>query len=119
MCDCSISQPDNLIRMGQRKPVVTPVAADHKVPNGALLTDDKSHNVVGEMNNNVDSAAMTSNSDAMPRQQAGQENASTSAPFRPEIRWPDLIVQIFLHVGALYGISLVLSMRWITLVWCK
>lgn len=41
-------------------------------------------------------------------------------PFIPNFRWPDLIVQIFLHVGALYGLVFQFySIRFYTLIWCK
>lgn len=43
-----------------------------------------------------------------------------NAPFIPQIRWPDLIAQIFLHVGALYGLLFQFySIKFYTLIWCK
>lgn len=51
------------------------------------------------------------------------DNASataTSEIFEPKIRWPDLIVQIFLHVGAIYGfLFLFWSIKFYTFLWCK
>lgn len=41
-------------------------------------------------------------------------------PFKPNIRWPDLVVQIFLHTGALYGfLFLFWSIKIYTFLWCK
>lgn len=41
-------------------------------------------------------------------------------PFIPKIRWPDLCAQIFLHVGALYGLIFHLyAIKLYTLIWCK
>lgn len=43
-----------------------------------------------------------------------------NTPFIPQIRWPDLIAQIFLHVGALYGLLFQFySIKFYTLIWCK
>lgn len=39
--------------------------------------------------------------------------------YNPSIRWPDLVVQIFLHVGAAYGLFLILYCRYYTWMWCK
>lgn len=40
--------------------------------------------------------------------------------FVPRFRWPDLIVQIFLHVGALYGLLFQFySIKFFTMIWCK
>lgn len=43
-----------------------------------------------------------------------------NVPFIPQFRWPDLIVQICLHVGALYGLLFQFySIKFYTLIWCK
>lgn len=43
-----------------------------------------------------------------------------NVPFIPQFRWPDLIVQIFLHVGAIYGLLFQFySIKFYTLIWCK
>lgn len=39
--------------------------------------------------------------------------------FVPAIRWPDLIAQIFLHAGALYGICLLPYVSWWTILWSR
>lgn len=43
-----------------------------------------------------------------------------NVPFIPKFRWPDLIVQIFLHTSALYGLLFQFySIKFYTLIWCK
>lgn len=39
--------------------------------------------------------------------------------FVPAIRWPDLIAQIFLHVGAIYGICFLPYVSWWTILWSE
>ncbi len=39
--------------------------------------------------------------------------------FKPEIRWPDLIVQTFLHTGAVYGLFLLFYIKFFTVLWSK
>lgn len=43
-----------------------------------------------------------------------------AATFKPKIRWPDLIAQLFLHIGAVYGLIFQFyAIRFYTLVWCE
>lgn len=44
---------------------------------------------------------------------------SIDTEFVPSIRWPDLMAQIFLHGGALYGICLMPYASWWTILWSK
>lgn len=39
--------------------------------------------------------------------------------FKPDIRWPDLIVQTFLHTGAVYGLLLLFYIKFYTFIWSK
>lgn len=39
--------------------------------------------------------------------------------FKPAIRWPDLIVQTFLHTGAVYGLFLLLHIKFFTFLWSE
>lgn len=40
--------------------------------------------------------------------------------FRPQLRWPDLCAQIFLHAGAIYGLVFQFyTIKFYTLIWCK
>lgn len=54
----------------------------------------------------------------------GGESQKSSIPkydkiddWRGEIRWPDLIVQIFLHAGAVYGLYLCFYVKYVTILW--
>lgn len=41
-------------------------------------------------------------------------------PFIPQIRWPDLVAQLFLHVGAVYALVFhMYAIKFYTLIWCK
>ncbi|XP_039969009.1 acyl-CoA desaturase [Bactrocera tryoni] len=42
---------------------------------------------------------------------------SDEIEYNPQIRWPDLIAQVFLHTGALYGIYLLFQARFYTILW--
>ncbi|XP_067619742.1 acyl-CoA Delta-9 desaturase [Eurosta solidaginis] len=46
-----------------------------------------------------------------------QTNALDGAEYNPQIRWPDLIAQVFLHVGALYGLFLLFQAKFYTILW--
>lgn len=40
--------------------------------------------------------------------------------FRPQLRWPDLIAQLFLHTGAIYGLVFQFyTIKFYTIIWCK
>lgn len=39
--------------------------------------------------------------------------------WKPQIRWPDTIVQIFLHAGFVYGLFLLFSVKFYSILWCK
>lgn len=40
--------------------------------------------------------------------------------YEPKIRWPDLCAQLFLHVGAIYGLIFQFyAIKFYTLLWCK
>lgn len=42
-------------------------------------------------------------------------------PFNPQIRWPDLIAQVFIHAGSLYGLYYLITLKakLYTYIWCK
>lgn len=44
---------------------------------------------------------------------------NTGVEFKPDIRWPDLIVQTFLHTGAVYGLFLLFYINFFTFLWSK
>lgn len=41
--------------------------------------------------------------------------------FKAQIRWPDLIAQLFIHVGSLYGLYFLITLRakFYTYLWCE
>lgn len=41
--------------------------------------------------------------------------------FKPKIRWPDLIAQVFVHGGALYGLYYLITLQaaFLTYIWCE
>lgn len=86
--------------------VATPVPA----PSAARTTTDRHRSGVHKKSSDVDVCERTSLEATV--QPADEE-------FVPKIRWPDLGAQIFLHAGALYGVWLLPSVRWWTLVWSK
>lgn len=45
--------------------------------------------------------------------------ASSEIEYNPQIRWLDLIAQVFLHGGALYGVYLLFQAKFYTLLWGK
>ncbi|XP_068153051.1 acyl-CoA Delta-9 desaturase [Drosophila tropicalis] len=51
------------------------------------------------------------------KQQEATVNAEEEEEFKPQIRWPDLIAQTFLHSGALYGAYLLFYAKLYTFLW--
>jgi stearoyl-CoA desaturase (Delta-9 desaturase) len=49
------------------------------------------------------------------------QETSDKVEFIPRIRWPDLIAQVFIHVGAVYGLFYLITFKAVvyTYVWCK
>lgn len=47
--------------------------------------------------------------------------ATITTEFTPQIRWPDLIVQMFIHFGFLYGLYYLITFnaKFYTYIWCK
>lgn len=49
-----------------------------------------------------------------------EQHNPNSSEFKPQIRWPDLCAQLFLHVGAIYGLLFQFyKIKFLTLIWCK
>lgn len=45
---------------------------------------------------------------------------TTDVKYTPRIRWPDLMAQIFVHFGGIYGVYLMfVSAQLATTLWCK
>ncbi|KAH8246958.1 hypothetical protein KR032_005050 [Drosophila birchii] len=51
------------------------------------------------------------------QEQKLKESAEEEEEYRPQIRWPDLGAQTFLHVGALYGVYLLFYAKFYTFLW--
>lgn len=40
--------------------------------------------------------------------------------YQPQMRWPDLCAQLFLHIGAIYGLVFQFyTVKIYTIIWCK
>lgn len=48
-------------------------------------------------------------------------NLQEKIPFKPQIRWPDLIAQVFIHGGSLYGLYYLITLKaaFYTYIWCE
>lgn len=86
---------------------------------------DDDHNVVHPHKNNVNNNNKICDTDSCDnsKQINGKLKLSalkTATDFKPNIRWPDLIVQIFLHAGAVYGfVFQFYKIKLFTFIWCK
>lgn len=51
----------------------------------------------------------------------GVENNQEKTVFKPRIRWPDLMAQVFVHVGSTYGLYFLITLqaKFYTYIWCK
>jgi len=51
----------------------------------------------------------------------GKIETSSLEPFRPQIKWPDLMAQLAIHVGFLYGLYYLVTFKakFFTYLWCK
>lgn len=56
---------------------------------------------------------------AQSKEAAAAATAQQYKDWRPQIKWPDLIVQLFVHIGAVYGLYLVPSAKLYSVIWCK
>uniref|UniRef100_A0A1L8EJ74 Putative fatty acid desaturase n=2 Tax=Haematobia irritans TaxID=7368 RepID=A0A1L8EJ74_HAEIR len=50
-------------------------------------------------------------------QQEAVASSMQAQDFKPEIRWPDLVAQLYLHLGAVYGFYLLFSAKSQTFMW--
>ena len=49
---------------------------------------------------------------------ADESYRSSKTKYVPQITWPDLIAQIFVHVGCIYGLCLILmDAKFLTILW--
>lgn len=68
-----------------------------------------------EYNNNVISNARRLNDNQNP------DLIDENIPFTPKIRWPDLLAQVFIHGGSVYGLYYLITLKaaFYTYVWCR
>lgn len=83
-----------------------------------------SENEDSEVRSRVKADQKTNNlSDSAKLNQSTQKhNPQDDKPvFVPQIRWPDLIAQVFIHVGSLYGLYYLITLQAkpYTYIWCK
>lgn len=56
----------------------------------------------------------------VPAQPHQPDTSPATVEYNPQIRWPDLGAQLFLHGGAVYGLVFLLyKIKLLTFVWCK
>ena len=50
-----------------------------------------------------------------------QQSHQDKPAFKPKFRWPDLLAQLFIHVGSLYGLYYLITLKakLYTYIWCK
>lgn len=90
----------------------------------AVKDDVRSRIVESSVNCQPESAIKTNTKE--PSLSSSGSNGGINKPqetsvFKPQIRWPDLIAQIFIHVGSLYGLYYLITLqaKFYTYVWCK
>lgn len=76
------------------------------------VTSEKSHDV-----NCADESTISRSTD----KHASNGDSHQTKEFKPQIRWPDLVAQVFIHAGALYGLYYLIALKakFYTYVWCK
>jgi hypothetical protein len=79
--------------------------------------DEKSSSVKWK-NNNINSTELSRSEES---HKTDEEISQEQITFKPQIRWPDLIAQVFIHVGSLYGLYYLITLKaaLYTYVWCK
>lgn len=57
----------------------------------------------------------------LPSKLTAEEPQQKATEFKPQIRWPDLIAQVFIHLGSLYGLFYLFTLKakLYTYIWCK
>ena len=93
----------------------------HSSVSGTLVTTDQnnnSHSSEKKPTYQIDDLEYLTPTTIQTQPQVG-ETKSDHSHWKPQIRWPDTLVQIFLHTGALYGLYLLFFLRFYSVVWCK
>lgn len=79
------------------------------------------HNNNNNNNSYSESKSVSDQSDILTNKSTDTSNTidNNTNPFVASIRWPDLIVQTFLHVGAVYGLYLMFYANFFSYIWSK
>lgn len=80
--------------------------------------EENNNNHKDNSNNNSHSNGSVSINESHTKE---QQQTTEERVFKPQIRWPDLIAQIFIHAGFLYGLYYLISLqaKFYTYIWCK
>lgn len=86
-----------------------------------VVKDDVRSRIVESNVNCQPESAIKTNSKEQSLTSNESNNPQEKTVFKPQIRWPDLIAQIFIHVGSLYGLYYLITLqaKFYTYVWCK
>lgn len=108
-------------------PIAMPEENIHE-QNGTRARKAMKNSQIEETNNHKNNSSFNSHSNGNVinngshiKQQQKQQQTTEENVFKPQIRWPDLIAQIFIHAGFLYGLYYLLSLqaKFYTYIWCK
>lgn len=88
---------------------MTEDSEENRLNGGCAVVDDGGSNVTHRSQNRVAEDSKTIKNDVTVNGGAeSKDNADSDDNFVPSIRWPDLIAQLFIHLGCLYGFFLCL-----------
>lgn len=90
-----------------------------KAPLNGKLSQKYNGNSNGHTHNGVIESTLIHQKDTSNTN--GKIETKSSEPFRPQIKWPDLIAQVAIHLGFLYGLYYLVTFKakFLTYLWCK
>lgn len=70
---------------------------------------------------NKETNGLTSSNVSHDSHKTAESSSEEAEVFKPQIRWPDLIAQVFIHVGSLYGLYYLITLqaKLYTYIWCE
>lgn len=95
---------------------------DTKMTPNILDPVTKKSDAIEEVEKSVRSRITTSEKTGEVHQShSPSDSPRDKTPFKPQIRWPDLIAQVFIHGGSLYGLFYLITLKakLYTYIWCK
>ncbi|KAL7728088.1 hypothetical protein ACLKA6_002235 [Drosophila palustris] len=119
------SKPDSSSVPGQsngtccRSPVANCSKADAQLKHRVQATKDQAE-LDGNLGYQEENAVYKENAEKcllIAKEAAQQQELVKEQVYTPQIRWPDLCAQTFLHAGALYGIYLLFYAKLYTFLW--